>query len=57
MATYTVEKLWQLWKQDQVTAEQAVGYLLQNVLVLEQQIQALEKRVKVLEQAAQGKVV
>lgn len=52
MATYSIEKLWQLWKQEQVTAEQAVGLLLQNLLTLEQQLQALEKRVKALEQGS-----
>ena len=44
------EKLLQLWKQEALTAEQAIGQLLQQVAALEQRVQQLEQRLRVVEQ-------
>jgi hypothetical protein len=44
MSTHTIPELLQLWKLGELTAEQAMGYLLQNMVALEQRQLALEKR-------------
>ena len=44
MNTYSVEQLLTLWKQDDMTAEQAVGHLMQHIVLLYERIRALEKR-------------
>jgi hypothetical protein len=48
--------LLQKWKLGELTAEQALGYLLQNVLVLEQRQTAMEKRLPPLEQRMNAKL-
>lgn len=51
MAAYSPEKLLQLWKQEEVTAEQAIGQLLQLVIALQQSLQQVEQRLRAVEQA------
>lgn len=51
MAAYSPEKLVQLWKQEEVTPEQAIGQLVQLVAALQQSIQQLEQRLRAVEQA------
>ncbi len=51
MATYTPPDLWHQWQQGDLTAEQATGHVLQNLLTLAQRLTDLEKRVRHLEQA------
>lgn len=54
MAAYSSEKCWQLWKQETLTVEQAIGQLLQLVAVLEAQVKELEQRLRALEAARQA---
>ena len=49
MATYSLEKTLQLWKQEELTAEQAIGQLLQQMAALEQRVQQVEKRLRAVE--------
>jgi hypothetical protein len=51
MAAYSPEKLLQLWKQEEVTADQAIGQLLQLVIALYQSLQQVEQRLRTVEQA------
>jgi len=46
MSTYPVVKLLQLWKQEELTADQIIGHLLQHVATLEEQVEALQKAVR-----------
>jgi hypothetical protein len=50
MSTYTIPELWQKWKLGELTAEQALGYLLQNMPALLQRQTEMEKRLQHLEQ-------
>jgi len=50
MSTYSLEKLLQLWRRDELTVEQAVGHLLQHLAALETQSHALQKQVQSLQQ-------
>ena len=43
MSTYPVVKLLQLWKQEELTADQIIGHILQHVAMLEEQVEALQK--------------
>ncbi len=43
MATYSLPDLWQQWQQGNLSAEQAVGHVLQNQLTLLQRLTDLEK--------------
>lgn len=51
MAAYSSEKCLQLWKQEVLTVEQAIGQLLQLVAALETQLKALEQRLRAMEGA------
>lgn len=51
MSTYPLEKLLHLWRTEQMTAEQAIGHLLQHQATIEGQMQALQKQVQSLQQA------
>ena len=51
MSTYSITTLLRLWKQNEVTAEQAVGHTIQHIATLTEQIAALEKRIRHLETA------
>lgn len=50
LSTYSLEKLLQLWRREELTVEQAVGHLLQHLAVLETQSHALQKQVQSLQQ-------
>ena len=50
MSTYSLPDLLQQWAQGNVTAEQAIGHVLQNLLSLMQRLSDLEKRLRQLEQ-------
>ena len=50
MSTYTPPDLWHQWQQGNMTAEQATGHVLQNLLTLAQRLNDLEKRLRQLEQ-------
>jgi len=54
MAAYSLEKMLQLWKQEELTAEQAIGQLLQQVAALEQRVQQVEQRLRAVEAARQA---
>lgn len=43
MSTYPLKKLLELWRLEELTAEQLLGYLLQQVIQLEQRLAQLEK--------------
>jgi len=49
MSTYSIPTLLRLWKQNELTTEQAVGYTIQHLVALTEQIAALEKRLRHLE--------
>jgi hypothetical protein len=44
VSTYSVEQLLTIWKQDNMTAEQAVGHLLQHLALVYERLRTLEKR-------------
>jgi hypothetical protein len=43
MSTYSIEQLLTIWKQDTMTAEQAVGHLLQHLAHVYERLRAVEK--------------
>ena len=51
LSTYSLEKLLQLWRREELTVEQAVGHLLQHLATLETQSHSLQKQVQSLQQA------
>ena len=44
MSTYELPELLKRWRQEQMTAEQMLGHLLQHLLAVEQRISQLEKQ-------------
>ncbi len=50
MSTYSLPDLLHRWTQGNLTAEQAVGHVLQNLVPLLQRLTDLEKRLRQLEQ-------
>ena len=52
MTTYPLPDLLRLWRKGELTAEQAMGYLLQNLVAVVQQQADHEKRLRQLEQAS-----
>lgn len=44
MSTYSIEQLLTIWKQDNMTAEQAVGHLQQHLAMVYERLGVLEKR-------------
>ena len=50
MSTYTLPDLLKHWQLGELTAEQAVGHLLQNLLAIAQRLTEAEKRLRQLEQ-------
>ena len=54
MAMYTLEKLRQLWKQEELTVEQMLGQMLQHLETMQEQMQALQKEVRTLRQGHKG---
>ena len=51
MSTYNPPDLLQQWAQGNLTADQAVGHLIQNLVTLLHRLTDLEKRLRLLEQA------
>jgi hypothetical protein len=43
MSTYPISDLLALWRKGELTADQAIGYMLQNLLTISQRLAALEK--------------
>jgi hypothetical protein len=54
MSTYEIDDLLRRWERGDLTAEQAVGYLLQNVTTLSARLAAAERAIRKLEQALAG---
>ena len=54
MSTYSINTLLRLWKQNEVTAEQAVGYTIQHIAALTERVSDLEKRLRQLETPREG---
>jgi len=50
MSTYSLPDLLHQWAQGNLTADQAVGHLIQNLLTLLHRLTDLEKRLRQLEQ-------
>ena len=49
MGTYaTIQKLWELWKQGQVKAEQIVGQILQYLVIWHKEFEDLKLEVRKL---------
>ncbi len=55
MTTYSVPELLQRWTLGDLTAEQAMGYLLQNMPALLQRLTEAEQRIQQLEQRMNAK--
>ncbi|MEZ4736208.1 MAG: hypothetical protein R3E79_54675 [Caldilineaceae bacterium] len=55
MSTYSASELLRLWARQEVTAEQTIGHLLQNLLAVTQTLADLEKRLRQLEQQVAAK--
>jgi len=51
LSTYPLEKLLHLWRNEEITVEQAIGHLLQHQAALEAQNQALQKQMQSLQQS------
>ncbi|MEM7802982.1 MAG: hypothetical protein AAF633_27580 [Chloroflexota bacterium] len=45
MSTYTIEEILQKWNLEEITAEQAIGHLLQNIQRLSDRTSLVERRV------------
>jgi hypothetical protein len=50
MSTYPIPDLLKLWARGDVTAEQALGYMLQHLLDLSGRVAELEKQLRQLEE-------
>jgi hypothetical protein len=46
LSTYPIAELLRRWKLGELTAEQAVGHLIQHFILLTHQVTALERRVR-----------
>ena len=44
MSTYGLERVIQMWSMDKLTAEQAIGQMLQLMQDMDERIKALERR-------------
>lgn len=51
MSTYAIGTLLHLWKQNEITTEQAMGYTIQHIAALTERQTDLEKRFRQLEQS------
>ena len=49
MSTYSAPNLLRLWALGEVTPEQTIGHLLQNLVAVTQQLTELEKRLRLIE--------
>ena len=52
MATHSIPDLWSMWSRGELSAEQAIGYMLQNLVAFFQWRNEVEKRLRRLEQSA-----
>ncbi|MEZ4735186.1 MAG: hypothetical protein R3E79_49455 [Caldilineaceae bacterium] len=50
MSTYPATDLLKRWALGEITPEQAIGHLVQNLVAVTQQLAELEKRLRQLEQ-------
>jgi hypothetical protein len=50
MSTYEIDDLLRRWERGDLTTEQALGYLLQNVTTLSVRLTAAEQAIRKLEQ-------
>ena len=50
MSTPPIDELMKRWRQGEITAEQAVGYMMQHLVALSQWRPEVEKRLRQLEQ-------
>lgn len=48
MTKYSVKELLSLWAKGELTSEQAIGHLIQNLVACIERIDHLEKRIKTL---------
>jgi len=51
MSSYTPAELLRKWSRGELTADQAIGHLMQQVQTQEQRLAQVEKRLRQLEQA------
>jgi hypothetical protein len=49
MGTYELETLIDLWRTEKLTPEQMIGYILQHILALREQLYEAEERLRELE--------
>lgn len=47
MGTYAAEDLLRLWRNDEITAEQAIGHLMQHIRLLHEQLPQISGRIQV----------
>jgi hypothetical protein len=50
MSTYEIDDLLHRWERGELSAEQAMGYLLQNVVTLSARLAEAERAIRKLEQ-------
>lgn len=55
MSTYPIRKTLQLWSRGELTAEQAIGQLLQHLQKLENRVQTLEQQTLTARKPGKGK--
>jgi hypothetical protein len=53
MGTYTLEAVIEYWRTDRVSAEQAIGQMLQFLLEQQKRLNALEDRLREVEKASE----
>ena len=56
MSTYPATDLLRLWSQGEITPEQAIGHLVQNLVAVTQRLADLEKRLRQVEQQLAAKM-
>ncbi len=56
MSFYTPSELLRLWQREQLTAEQALGHVLQIVHAQQQMLQAQQQRLRNLEQQLAARI-
>lgn len=49
MTKYSVKELLSLWAKDELTSEQAIGHLIQNLVAYAERIAQLDKRIRTFE--------
>lgn len=49
MSKYSAKEILSLWAKGELTSEQAIGHLIQNLIACVERIDQLEKRIKTLE--------